>query len=123
MNNYQTFNFAILSWQESFYYHYLLNKKNFNRGTISNDFLFENFSKNPEVRLPNLFNYIDARDLGQAVDLCIQKDGLGYEVFNVGNDNNSVDLNNDQIRKRFYSGVPMKFEIGSNECVCFLTEN
>ena len=80
-------------------------------------FLFENFSKNPEVRLPNLFNYIDARDLGQVVDLCIQKDGLGYEVFNVANDNNSVDLNNDQIRKRFYPGVPMKFEIGSNECL------
>ena len=80
-------------------------------------FLFESFCKKPEVRLPNLFNYIDARDLGQAVDLCIQKDGLGYNVFNVSNDNNSVDLNNDQIRKRFYPGIPMKFEIGSNECL------
>jgi len=80
-------------------------------------FLFESFCKKPEVRLPNLFNYIDARDLGQAVDLCIQKDGLGYEVFNVSNDNNSVDLNNNQIRDRFYPGVPMKFEVGPNECL------
>ena len=78
---------------------------------------FKEFSENPKVRLRNLFNYIDARDLGQAVDLCIQKDGLGYKVFNVSNDNNSVDLNNDQIRKRFYPGIPMKFEIGSNECL------
>src|SRR5210317_700351 len=54
--------------------------------------LFDGFCKNPEVRLPNAFNYIDARDLGQAVDLCIGKDGLGYQIFNVSNDQNSVDL-------------------------------
>ena len=80
-------------------------------------FLFKEFSKKPEVRLPNLFNYIDARDLGQAVDLCIEKDGLGYEVFNVSNDNNSVDLNNEQILKRFYPNLKLKFEIGLNECL------
>ena len=80
-------------------------------------FLFKEFSKKPEVRLPNLFNYIDARDLGQAVDLCIEKDGLGYEVFNVSNDNNSVDLNNEQILKRFYPNSKLKFEIGLNECL------
>ena len=80
-------------------------------------FLFGEFSKKPEVRLPNIFNYIDARDLGQAVDLCIAKDGLGYEVFNVSNDNNSVDLNNEQILKRFYPNSKLKFEIGSTECL------
>ena len=45
--------------------------------------MFKDFSNNPELRLPNLFNYIDARDLAQAVELCIEKNGLGYEVFNV----------------------------------------
>jgi len=81
------------------------------------DFLFGEFSRKPEVRLPNLFNYIDARDLGQAVDLCVAKDGLGYEVFNVSNDNNSVNLNNEQILKRFYPNSKLKFEIGSKECL------
>ena len=45
------------------------------------------------------------------------KDGLGYQVFNVSNDNNSVDLNNEQILKRFYSTSNLKFEISSYECL------
>jgi len=79
--------------------------------------LFDSFCKNPELRLPNAFNYIDARDLGQAVDLCISKDGLGYEVFNVSNDQNSVDLSTEEIRKKFYQDVPLKRDIGSDECL------
>ena len=79
--------------------------------------LFDGFCKNPEVRLPNAFNYIDARDLGQAVDLCISKDGLGYEVFNVSNDQNSVHLSTDDIRKKFYPDVPVKRDIGPDECL------
>jgi len=79
--------------------------------------LFEGFCAQPEVRLPNAFNYIDARDLGQAVDLCLQKDGLGYEVFNVSNDQNSVDLDNDAIISKFYEGVPIKRDIEREECL------
>ena len=67
--------------------------------------MFKDFSNNPELRLPNLFNYIDARDLAQAVELCIEKNGLGYEVFNVSNDNNSVNLKNSEIIKRFYKNL------------------
>ena len=33
--------------------------------------IFKDFCKDPAVRIPNAFNYIDARDLGQAVELCI----------------------------------------------------
>ena len=55
----------------------------------------------PEVQLRNLFNYIDARDLAQATDLSGEKGGLGYEVFNVLNDDNSIDLENEQILKDF----------------------
>ena len=67
--------------------------------------------------MPNLFNYIDARDLDQAVKLCTEKDGLVYEVFNESNDNNSVGLNNGQILKRFYPSYMIKFEIGLTECL------
>ncbi|KAK8862269.1 UDP-glucose 4-epimerase [Apiospora arundinis] len=40
----------------------------------------------PETRRRNAWSYIDARDLGQICDLCIQKDGLGFQIFNATND-------------------------------------
>ncbi|KAI0018837.1 UDP-glucose 4-epimerase [Xylariomycetidae sp. FL0641] len=39
----------------------------------------------PETRKRNAWSYIDARDLGQICDLCIQKSGLGFQVFNATN--------------------------------------
>ena len=69
---------------------------------------FEEFCKNPSVRLRNLFNYIDARDLAQAIELCIKKDGLGYEVFNVTHDINSVSLTTEEIIKQFFPNVKMR---------------
>ncbi len=62
----------------------------------------------PEVRRRNVFSYIDARDLGQVVDLCLKKDGLGYQVFNVANDAMSVALSVEEVVQRYYDGVPLK---------------
>ncbi len=45
---------------------------------------FPGFFDHPEVRRRNTFSYIDARDLGQIVHLCLEKDGLGFQVFNAG---------------------------------------
>jgi nucleoside-diphosphate-sugar epimerase len=72
---------------------------------------FEEFCKNPSVRLRNLFNYIDARDLAQAIELCIKKDGLGYEVFNVTHDINSVSLTTEEIIKNFFPNVKIRREM------------
>ncbi|MBC7368673.1 MAG: NAD(P)-dependent oxidoreductase [Undibacterium sp.] len=47
---------------------------------------FPGFMANPLARKRNAWSYIDARDLGQIVHRCIQKDGLGYQVFNAVND-------------------------------------
>ncbi|VVT19865.1 NAD(P)-dependent oxidoreductase [Rhizobium sp. EC-SD404] len=47
---------------------------------------FPAFLANPPSRKRNAWSYIDARDLGQIVDLCIGKDGLGFQVFNAVND-------------------------------------
>lgn len=79
--------------------------------------MFNNFCKNPEVRLPNAFNYIDARDLGQAVERCLLTDDLGFEIFNVSNDQNSVDLGNAEIIKQFYVGVPVKRSLAEDACL------
>ena len=78
---------------------------------------FEEFCKNPSVRLRNLFNYIDARDLAQAIELCIKKDGLGYEVFNVTHDINSVSLTTEEIIKNFFPNVKIRREIEKYESI------
>jgi nucleoside-diphosphate-sugar epimerase len=47
---------------------------------------FPAFLADPPSRKRNAWSYIDARDLGQIVHLCLQKNGLGFEVFNAVND-------------------------------------
>lgn len=47
---------------------------------------FKTYAANPPLRKRNAWSYIDARDLGQIVHLCLQKDGLGFQVFNAVND-------------------------------------
>lgn len=47
---------------------------------------FPAFLANPLSRKRNAWSYIDARDLGNIVDLCLAKDGLGFQVFNAVND-------------------------------------
>ncbi|WP_108396337.1 NAD-dependent epimerase/dehydratase family protein [Devosia submarina] len=47
---------------------------------------FPGFVADPPSRKRNAWSYIDARDLGQIVDLCIARDGLGFQIFNAVND-------------------------------------
>lgn len=68
---------------------------------------------NPDVRRRNIFSYIDARDLGQIVDLCLKKDGLGYQVFNAANDGMSVNLTPEEVVARYYQGVEVREPLGS----------
>jgi nucleoside-diphosphate-sugar epimerase len=51
---------------------------------------FPGFMSDPLSRKRNAWSYIDARDLGQIVHLCLEKDGLGFEVFNAVNDTITV---------------------------------
>lgn len=69
----------------------------------------------PQLRLRNIFSYIDARDLGQMVDLCLKQDGLGFEVFNVSNDDHSVNRSSEELYAEFYAGVPLVEGHGSRE--------
>ncbi len=79
--------------------------------------LFPHYLKNPEVRRRNAFCYIDARDLGQIVDLCLQKDGLGYQVFNAGNDHNGAIIPSKELAEQFFPGVPITRELEENEAL------
>jgi nucleoside-diphosphate-sugar epimerase len=69
---------------------------------------FPAFIKDPDLRRRNIFSYIDARDLGQMVQKCLQTDGLGYQVFNVSNDDHSVGLTSEELIKTYYQHVPLK---------------
>lgn len=81
------------------------------------DELFPHYFKHPEVRRRNAFCYIDARDLGQIVDLCLKKDDLGYQVFNAGNDHNGAIIPSKELAERFFPGVPITSELGEHEAL------
>lgn len=62
------------------------------------------------------WSYIDARDLGQLTALLIERDGLGFEVFNAANDETASDLPTRELLERFYPGVPLKVDdLGEHE--------
>lgn len=69
----------------------------------------------PAFRKRIAWSYIDARDLGQITDLAVEKDGLGYQVFNAANDDTSSDLPTRELIDRYYPGVPVKGELGKYE--------
>ena len=79
--------------------------------------LFPHYFKHPEVRRRNAFCYIDARDLGQIVDLCLQKDRLGFQVFNAGNDHNGATIPTKELAARFFPNVPFTREMGEHEAL------
>ena len=70
--------------------------------------IFPKFLKDPDLRRRNIFSYIDARDLGQMVQKCLNADGLGFQIFNVSNDNHSVGLSSKELIDRYYKNVPIK---------------
>lgn len=76
--------------------------------------LFPAFLADPALRRRNLFAYIDARDLGQMVERCLAADGLGYQIFNVANDDHSVALSSAELLARFYPNVPVG-EVGPTD--------
>lgn len=77
--------------------------------------MFPAFVENPALRRRNIFAYIDARDLGHMVDCCLKTYGLGYEVFNVSNDDSSVGITSDQVIAQFYQSVEVRGEMEPNE--------
>src|SRR5260370_26912407 len=53
--------------------------------------MFPKFLADPMSRKRNAWSYIDARDLGEIVHLCLLKDELGVQVFNATNDTITAD--------------------------------
>lgn len=77
--------------------------------------LFPPLKDDPGLRRRITFSYIGARDLGQIVDLCLKKDGLGFQVFNAVNDENAVPQPNSELLPRFFPDVPLSRPVGERE--------
>jgi nucleoside-diphosphate-sugar epimerase len=69
---------------------------------------FPGFMAKPLSRKRNAWSYIDARDLGQIVHLCLQKNGLGFQVFNAVNDTITAHEDTAVFLKRWCPNTPLK---------------
>lgn len=76
---------------------------------------FPGYFADPKLRLRNFFAYIDARDLGRMVQNCLETDGLGYQVFNVSNDDHSVHLTSAELIAAYYPQVALKSELAPDQ--------
>lgn len=84
---------------------------------ISNVLEPSDYARFPEVlqdtdqRRRDLFGCIDARDLGQIVEKCLMKNGLGFQIFNATSDTNMTQTPTSELIEKYYAGVPLTREI------------
>lgn len=76
---------------------------------------FPGFMADPPSRKRNAWSYIDARDLGQIVHLCVEKDGLGFQVFNAVNDTITAHEPTAEFLAKWAPGTPLKRPLEGNE--------
>jgi UDP-glucose 4-epimerase len=69
----------------------------------------------PKSRKRNAWSYIDARDLGEIVHLCLKKDSLGYQVFNAVNDTITADLPTKEFLTKYCPDTPIMRAMGKYE--------
>ncbi|TKA76856.1 hypothetical protein B0A49_02943 [Cryomyces minteri] len=69
----------------------------------------------PVTRKRNAWSYIDARDLGQICDLCVSKDGLGFQVFNATNDTITTKTPTEDFLKQNQPNTPITRKMGEWE--------
>lgn len=76
---------------------------------------FPGYLADPPVRKRNAWSYIDARDLGQIVDLCVRKDGLGFQVFNAVNDTITATIPTREFLAKYAPNTPITGDIDGFE--------
>ncbi len=76
---------------------------------------FPGYLADPPSRKRNAWSYIDARDLGQIVHLCVEKDGLGFQVFNAVNDEITANEPTAPFLARYAPNTPITREMGKFE--------
>jgi nucleoside-diphosphate-sugar epimerase len=76
---------------------------------------FAGYAAKPATRKRNAWSYIDARDLGEIVHLCLQKDDLGFQVFNATNDTATLNEPTADFLKREFPHAPITRPLGEYE--------
>ena len=76
---------------------------------------FPGFLADPPSRKRNAWSYIDARDLGQIVHLCLAKDGLGFQVFNAVNDTITATMPTEAFLARYAPLTPITRKMEADE--------
>jgi UDP-glucose 4-epimerase len=76
---------------------------------------FPGFLADPPSRKRNAWSYVDVRDLAQIVHLCLEKGGLGFQVFNAVNDTITADIPTEEFLGRWSPGVPLTRPIPGDE--------
>ncbi len=76
---------------------------------------FPAFMADPPSRKRNAWSYIDARDLGQIVHLCLEKNGIGFDVFNAVNDTITAREPTAEFLNRWCPKIPLKRELKGDE--------
>lgn len=77
--------------------------------------MFPGFLADPPSRKRNAWSYVDARDLAQIVHLCLEKDGLGFQVFNAVNDTITADEPTEAFLTRWCPNTPITRPMGERE--------
>lgn len=73
------------------------------------------YVRSPEKWKAHAWSYLDARDLGNIVQCCLQRDGLGYQVFNAANDEITNEEGTEAFLKRVCPGVEITRRLGGRE--------
>jgi nucleoside-diphosphate-sugar epimerase len=76
---------------------------------------FPGFIAAPLSRKRNAWSYVDARDLGEIVNLAALKDGLGFQVFNAVNDTITADLPTERFLNQYAPKTPITRRLSEHE--------
>ena len=75
---------------------------------------FPAWSTEPAAREREMWSYIDVRDVAQMVRLCVEKDGLGLQVFNTFASESTQLTATAELLARFYPKVPVRGEMAEH---------
>lgn len=76
---------------------------------------FPAYLDDPSLRRRNAWSYIDARDLGEIVHLCLKADGLGFQVFNAVNDTITAEMPTEEFLRLHAPATPITRKMGPRE--------
>src|ERR1700693_5197056 len=75
---------------------------------------FPLWSTDPGIRKREMWAYVDVRDVAQMVRLCVDIDGLGFQVFNTFASESAHVLPTRELARRFYPNVPIRDDVAEH---------